>query len=278
MAAHTPGEPQDRARQRRELTRTIQAEIIPRLMLAHRIEVNSEVVEANHAVQAPELDVSDFVRRLLEPHLTGAQSTIGDLRRHGVAIETIFLELMAPAAHLLGARWVNDEASFTDVTVGLTHLQQLVYELAPSFGLEARRPANGHHVVLQAAPGEQHVFGLILLEEFFRREGWDVLGPASTSELDAVELVADQYVAVLGFSVSDPRAVEPLQALIKKIRAASVNPDLFIMVGGHCVLENPELVAFLGADATGRTAVEAVNTAQARLDELARTALPSSEV
>lgn len=269
---------QERERQRRELTRTIQAEIIPRLMLAHRVEPPPRIVPRNDAAGSDVLDIAAFVERLLEPTLAGALAYVADARANGLDLESLFLDLLAPAAHLLGAQWELDEASFTDVTVGLTHLQHVVRELAPAFELEGRFPGIGHRAVLVPAPGDQHVFGLILLEEFFRRAGWDVMGAAAAAELDLVELVSEDYVALVGFSVADPRSIPALGRLISELRAESVNPDLIVMVGGHCVLEDPTLVETLGADETGRTALDAVNIANRRVAEIALLSTPSSEV
>ncbi len=269
---------EERERQRQELTRTIQAEIIPRLMLAHRVEPPPRVVPRNEVAPSDHLDVDAFAKRLREPSLAGALAQVAELRANGLDLESLFLDLLAPAAHLLGAQWELDEASFTDVTVGLTHLQHVVRELAPAFELEGHFPGIGHRAVLAPAPGDQHVFGLILLEEFFRRAGWDVLGAAASEEVDLVELVREDYVALVGFSVADPRSIPALGTLIGELRAKSVNRDLLVMVGGHCVLEDPTLVETLGADETGRTALDAVNNANRRLAEIALMATASSEV
>ncbi len=296
MASGSKNDGDERARQRKDLTRTIQAEIIPRLMLAHRMDGSpglerpqtldgtpaldgaQPVTLSAEIVVSGELDLLAFVERLLRPTNGSALEFIAPLRGRGIAIETIFLDLLAPAAHHLGTLWETDEASFTDVTIGLTHLQQLVRELAPTFELDQRFGGSGHRAVLAPAPGDQHVFGLILLEEFFRRAGWDVIGAAVSQELDLLELVRNEYVALLGFSIADSRSIEPLQTLVKRLREESINEHLIIMVGGNCVLEDPSLVAKLGADETGRTALDAVSAAVVRVTELALLNATSREV
>ncbi|MEM6733413.1 MAG: hypothetical protein AAF658_17780, partial [Myxococcota bacterium] len=128
---------EERDRQRTELTKTIQAEIIPRLMLAHRVDTAPRVFGANGEPDSSLIfDVEPFVDRLMKSDAIAGHEYVVKLRQEGATLESLFLELLAPAARVLGARWENDEASFTDVTVGLTHLQQLVREYAPAFELE----------------------------------------------------------------------------------------------------------------------------------------------
>ncbi|MEM6733710.1 MAG: hypothetical protein AAF658_19275, partial [Myxococcota bacterium] len=56
-----------------------------------------------------------------------------------------------------------------------------------------------------------------------------------------------------------------------ELRAASSNPGLIVMVGGACILERPELVRELGADSTGKTALEAVHNAERFLERTTMT-------
>ncbi|MEO0593749.1 MAG: cobalamin-dependent protein [Myxococcota bacterium] len=263
-------DPDDRRDQRARLTRTIQAEIIPRLMLAHRVDSGPRLMpltNPSHATPAP--DVVAFCRLLVERDTAAAHEYVVNLRVQGVALETIFLDLLAPCAHHLGTMWEKDDATFTDVTMGLTHLQQLVREYAPAFELEGRGGIAGHQIVLSASPGDQHTFGLILLEEFFRRAGWNVIGAAQTAEIDLPDWVQRESVSVVGFGVSDRRTLNDLQTLIADLRASSKNRELVIMVGGSCVLESPELVTTLGADGTASSAREAVAFVETLLERRA---------
>lgn len=263
-------EPDDRRDQRARLTRTIQAEIIPRLMLAHRVDSGPRVVPLEGPPRDnPAPDVVDFCRLLVEREAVAAHEYVVNLRSQGIALETIFLDLLAPCAHHLGVMWEKDDATFTDVTVGLTHLQQLVREYAPAFELEGRGGIAEHQIVLSASPGDQHTFGLILLEEFFRRAGWNVIGAAQTAEIDLPDWVQRESVSVVGFSIGDRRTLDDLQTLITKLRASSKNRELVIMVGGNCILESPELVATLGADGTASSAREAVAFVETLLDRRA---------
>ena len=241
------------------LSRLLEAEIIPRLMLVHRVSFQ----DATDASRPNVNDVSELTRLLTLGDTLPARRFIENLRAQGVAIEAIFLNLFAPAALLVGELWATDLCTFTDVTIALSRLQHFVRELSSAFeGDEAFR-GPGHAIVFAPAPGEQHIFGLMLVEEFFRRAGWDVANePAETT----VSLVRRQFVTMIGFSAGDEERLAPLTALITEVRAASQNPHLVVMVGGKCFIDRPELVGRVGADATAKDAREAVTVMRRYLE------------
>ena len=108
-------------------------------------------------------------------------------------------------------------------------MQQLVHFLGPSFA-----PAIPHRglVVLAPAPGEQHTLGQCLAREFLRRSGWGVQPFTVMEEIELLDLVATEWVDMLGFTISNERLREPLAALIAAVRKLSRNRDLPILVGG----------------------------------------------
>lgn len=267
MSTENRSEPPDRSSQRESLTRTIQAEIIPRLMLAHRIGskpvLSTPSPEANAGSR---FDADGLARSLLDGRSTEAITTVSTLRTQGATIEAIFLELLAPAARRMGELWETDEATFTAVTIGLTHLQQIVRQFSPAFEIQQRVDGAVYRAVLAPAPGDQHVFGLILLEEFFRRAGWDVIGAADSAECDLVELVRSEPISLIGFSIADRRALPALKTLIHRLRGASCSDDLLILIGGNCVLNEPATVGDVGADGTAATPREALAIAQRHIE------------
>lgn len=246
-----------------DLARTIEAEIIPRLMLAHGgPEVSTPAVSCeDRAPSSPE--VVEFANLVLAQDARVAKVWIEAVRARGASSETIFLELLAPAARRLGELWEADLCDFTQVTLGLWRIQQVVHELGPSFRDDAQFAPNGRRVLLSAAPGDQHTLGLLMVGEFFRNSGWEVCAEASGRSLDLVLAAQNEWFDVLGFSVGSDARLEPLKRVIEAARGASRNRDLIVMVGGPLFIENPELVALVGADATARDAKEAVLRADA---------------
>jgi len=246
------------------LARTIETDVIPRLVLAHR-------PSAEHLTfAAPVLAVSD-VDSFVQLVMHGSE---GEMTRHldarrgrGVLIESLYLELFAPAARSLGVMWEEDVCDFSTVTVALGRLQRLLRELSPAFGAEVEHPAHGRRALFVQPRDEQHSFGLSMVAEFFRREGWDVLGGVGGAVSDPATKVRDEWIDVVGFSVGGDHRMDWLRETIAATRTASRNRDLIVLVGGPLFANNPELVRHVGADATTRDAREAPQVAERLLSK-----------
>jgi methanogenic corrinoid protein MtbC1 len=249
------------------LARTIEAEIIPRLMVAHRTPDPSVVLrEAGHPSAD---DVVDFVGLLLSHDVTVASAYIESMCQQGTSLECVFLDLMAPAARYLGELWQQDLCDFTDVTIALSRMQQLLRELAPAFETEAALQPSSRSALLVAAPGDQHTFGVFIVQEFFRRAGWQVRGGYVSSTDELLDLVSGEAFDLVGLSISNEVEAETFAAVICGIREAALRRAMRVMVGGRFFLEHPEYVARVGADATAQDGRRAV----LRLSSLLRTNL-----
>ena len=95
-------------------------------------------------------------------------------------------------------------------------LQQLLRELSAAF--EAETLPRLRSAVLVTAPGDQHTFGVFILQEFFRRAGWDVRGGSMGSADELLELVQTGPCDLIGLSVSNDMNVEDLASVIRAIR------------------------------------------------------------
>ena len=260
-AVEKPGRSADRGERQERLTRAIESEIIPRLMLAHSC-IPAEARPASGAHLPAAKDVEAFASLLLSRDIATATAFVDAVRERGTSLETVFLDLFAPAARHLGELWKADVCDFVQVTMGLSRLQQLLRELGPFFESEGEQPDSGRRVLLIPAPGEQHTFGLFMVEEFFRRAGWDVWVEAPSTAEDLVEYLRGMWFGVIGLSVSGDRLLDQLAPAIRSIRKESLNRGVGIMVGGRIFVEHPELVALIGADATAADARQAVVQAQ----------------
>lgn len=235
------------------LARAIEHEIIPRLMLAHRTDTECAIEPLTppggpvSAVQ--QQDVETLVRLVLaRDSEEAAQACLLALRARGVPVDAMYVDLMAPVARRLGQMWELDLCDFTEVTMGLGRLQQLLREFSPAFGQQGERPSNGRRVLLTPAPGEQHTFGLAMVAEFFRHEGWDVAGGPMELGVAPAELARAEWFDVVGFSLSAQHHVDRLAQIIRHVRSASLNPRVCIMVGGPAFASQPDFVARVQAD------------------------------
>jgi methanogenic corrinoid protein MtbC1 len=119
-------------------------------------------------------------------------------------------------------------------------------------------------------PGEQHSFGLMMVGEFFRRQGWDVHSATGAPGREIVGMLRQQWFSMVGFSMACDSRIDKLATLIREIRRASRNPHVGVLVGGKAFLDRPELTALVGADATARDGQQAVLKAETLLALLAR--------
>ncbi len=250
------------------IVRTIEADIIPRLVHAHRPAPEAPPVAPAAVVQAA--DVSRFVALVLSAGDAAWTDFIAALRDRGLSVETLYLDLLAPAARELGTMWEDDTALFSDVTVAVGRLHRIMRTLSPAFGSEIDVPADGRRALLIPAPGEQHTFGLSMVAEFFRRAGWDVVCDLDSRTVDPVALVRGEWFDVVGISVGVEARLDWLKSGIAAVRHASRNRAIGVMVGGPVFATDPGVVARVGADATAPDGQQAPALAERLLEERAR--------
>jgi MerR family transcriptional regulator, light-induced transcriptional regulator len=245
------------------LARTIEAEVIPRLMLAN--EHASANIAPSDAAPTSE-DVAEFVRLVLSHDPSVGAAYVETLRDRGVTLDAVFLQLFAPSARYLGELWKADIYDFTEVTIALLALHTYVRQLSPEFGRLIRPTPHAPSALLATMPAEQHTFGLMLLHEFVQRAGWNsVTGcPKTTDEL--VNMARGASYRVIGLSVSCDVQVETLATLIRTLRRATRNPDLHVMVGGRLFLEHPDFVTRVGANSTAQDGRRAARLLSSLLD------------
>jgi methanogenic corrinoid protein MtbC1 len=229
------------------LALSIEADIVPRLLLGRR--GGDRVVQTT-----PELisgaEVERFTDLVLKNQPAGTGAFVTDLRARGILADAVFLDLLGPSALLLGTRWEDDECSFGDVTLGILQLQSMLRDLLPVFDAEVAPRAGVRRALLVPAPGEQHGLGLQIVAAFIRRAGWQVWCGAPESRQALLDMVRDEWFALVGLSTACTNRLESLTAAIRLIRRASRNPAVGIMVGGPVFIEHPELATAIGADAT----------------------------
>ena len=232
------------------LAKAVEYEIIPRLMLAHRVpeECAAHPLTAKQRV-TPE-DVAVFAELVLHEDDLAVRDCVITLRDRGVPIEAIFLDLLSPVARHLGEMWERDLCSFTEVTVGLGRLQKVLRENSTAFGQfnQAGHSEQGRRILLLPCPGEQHTFGLSLVAELFHRARWDVVTCFLATDAAAVMVKKDWY-DVVGFSLGSETGVDRLRAAMALVRQVSQNPHISIIAGGPIFLLHPEYGEQIQADA-----------------------------
>jgi methanogenic corrinoid protein MtbC1 len=243
----------------------IEAEVVPRLLLAGRAAARDAAPPARGAVVPGPEDVVALVGLVVADDAAAPLAYVEALRARGVSLEALYLDLFAVVARRLGQLWTEDLCSFADVTVGLVRLQGLVREYSPAFlpPVEAHDPRRT--ALLTPVPGEQHTFGLVMVAEFFSRAGWEVHCDPMISAEELSSTVSNRWFAVVGITVGNNDRLDGVAALVRQVRRESLNRGIGVMVGGRVFAEKPELAGLVGADATATDGRQAALQAETLL-------------
>ena len=233
------------------LSRVIEEKVIPRLLGNH-----ADVADADECLHPALGDIAELSRLIVGPVTSGAVDFIRGLRERGLSLDALHVELLEPTARYLGELWSEDKIDLLDVTIGVTRLQNLVHIFA---GLdEVAALDDKRRVLIAPAPGEQHSFGIAMVQRFFHASSWQVCDAPVAGISAVADVVADDWIGVVGLSLSVDRHLDGLDELIANIRALSVNRNIAIMVGGPAFAGKPGLAAAMGADGTAANAPAAV--------------------
>lgn len=244
---------------------TIKTQIIPKIVLALRkapVPKPAESTEANALSTVEQFTALTFGFDEDAPF-----AHVEALVAQGVSVESIFLELLAPAARRLGTLWESDATDFANVTLAVGRLQRIMRRLGEGIPDQAGQ-GGGESILLTIIPGEQHSFGLSMVAEFFRRAGWNLCTGPFSSHHELTSLVHNHWFDVVGFSVSSDRRLDELKKDIHDIRRDSRNRNVGILLGGPLVIAQPELVASVGADMMSADATTAPQQARGLIEQM----------
>ena len=260
------------------LAHTIEAEIIPRLMLAHRDDLaRSRPLQNAHQDISSE-DIARFSAIVCAADVVRARGFVRTLQARRVSTETIMLALLAPAAKLLGEMWEEDDVDFAEVTIALCCLQQVLREISGTLPGGAVAGRDSPRALLATVPGEKHIFSVLMVDEFFRRAQWDVWTMPAATEQEILDLVRREEFDMAGISASSEACLPQLGKLIGRMRDVSRNRQLAVMVGGHLFTADPGLAYSLGADATASDGRQAVQTAETIIKKFKPSATDSASI
>lgn len=240
---------------------TIEAEIIPRLISAHREKAAFNESVANGSSIATD-ELRQLEQTILFDGVDEALALVFSVSARGLQVEKIILDLLAPTAVRLGKKWEDEEIDFSAVSVALGRLQYVLHAISGTAVATACLRGPTHKVLLSAVPNESHIFSLLMVDQLFRGDGWDVWTMPDATACELTERVSREAFAIVGLSISCESLLPKLQQLIPEIRAASLNKDLKIMVGGSLFRGKPEYAFTLGADATADNGSAAVIAAR----------------
>lgn len=253
------------------ITKAIETEIIPRLLLARRRDAEGKAVRQSRNDWQPDAgEVEHFAQLVLDRDESLAIVHLRALAEKGIRLEALYELLLAATARHLGFMWDDDAVNFTAVTTGVWRLQEIMRSMSGAFIGTATIRAKDARILLVPAVGGQHSFGLSMVAEHFLRAGWDVSCERAHSDDELAARVSGSWFDIIGFSVGATDQLDRLNRSISAVRKASRNLRLGVMVGGPVFVACPGSVSDCGADATASDARQATTRAESLMLTLAR--------
>jgi hypothetical protein len=114
----------------RALARTIEAEIVPRLLMSFaRSSRPNDASNRDRGLPEPG-DLDELARLLLAHEAEVASAFVQIVRQRGTSAERICLDLLAPVAKRLGTLWESGLCDFHELTRGLERLQAILHDVS----------------------------------------------------------------------------------------------------------------------------------------------------
>lgn len=260
------------------LARTVQTEVIPRLMVAHRHSGGMAPAVSAGAESLDRADVVEFTALVANGNAVAAHARIETKRAQGVTLEALYLDLLIPSARRLSDLWEADLCHYEEIAIGMLHLQQVLHDLSPAFSSEARCQSRGLKALLVSAPAEQNMLGVYMVSEFCRcvvsefyhRAGWEVCRTPPASRQQLFEVLRTQRFDVVDISASCDGRLAMLAVDIGEMRRVSRNRELGVVVDGPVFYDDPALLVRVGADGAASDARDALSQAEAVVERRLR--------
>lgn len=183
--------------------------------------------------------------------------------RHALAEASradVFDGLLRDAMMIVGERWESGRWTVAEEHLASRTLLRTLDRVAPTLGPEARI---GPVAVLAGAAGEQHMIGLVCLEQVLADAGWTVdnLG-ADLPAADLGAFVARNEVSLVALSAANPDRIGALADSVRAVRLTIPQTRLPVMIGGQ-LATHPGLAAAVDADAAVPSLADALAFAEA---------------
>ncbi len=211
----------------------------------------------------PRRRIAEFVKQLFDDKGDRCQKTVDATAAKCGDPQKVVEVLFEPAARMIGENWCADECDFMKVTIAMNRIQVLFRRLATQF--PSMRPDMTRCVLLTPAPGEQHSFGLAVVEDAFRRAGWEVDSCLCGEQDEMFRLASTNSYQIIGISVSVERLMVDLSGIVLRLRTNARDKSVFLMAGGSMVMQNPRAALDVGFDLLAVDASSAVGLAESAM-------------
>ena len=250
-----------------DLRATVETQVIPRLReaLAARLTEAPTVPVVWTRPEPP--DVDWLAEKLAAGEDDAVEARIETVRRGGLSLERVYLDWLMPTAIHLAEQLATDLRGLAETTLAFCNLQRLLRRYATEFCAEKGQPESGLRALL-VAPTERGadpglpVFGLLLMSEFFRREGWDAQAERDIKSGAFRDTVLNEWFDLVEVLATSDRDLDAIASGIRLIRRGSPNPQVGVIACGHVFKDHPELVRMVGADLSASDPLSSLSQAK----------------
>jgi len=175
------------------------------------------------------------------------------------------MEEIKEAMKGIGKRFENKEYFLPDLIMSGEILRQIFEILSPRLKETDVTEKKKGKVLLGTVAGDIHDIGKDVVKFMLDANGFDVLDLGVDVPADKfVESMKEYKPEVLALSGFLTLTFDAMKEIIQKIKDAGLRESVKIMIGGGTVDER--IVDYVGADAYGESAVDAVNLAKSWIE------------
>ncbi|MFX1358418.1 MAG: B12-binding domain-containing protein [Promethearchaeota archaeon] len=203
--------------------------------------------------------MSNFIDEIVELNENSVIELLkGRLQNNDDPLE--IMDDIKKAMKVIGDRFSKKEYFIPDLIMSGEILRQVFEELGPKLKETQSSPKKKGKVLIGTVAGDIHDIGKDVVKFMLDANGFDVLDlgidvPANKF-ISSLKEFKPKVLALSGFLTL---AYDSMKEIIDRLKAAGLRDSVKIMIGGGTVDER--IVEYVGADAYGQSAVDAVNLA-----------------
>jgi len=199
----------------------------------------------------------DFINEIVELN----EKNVEELVKERISKNEDPLKIMddvKKAMKIIGDKFSNKEYFLPELIMSGEILRQIFEELWPKMKEAHSSEKKKGKILLGTVAGDIHDIGKDIVKFMLDVNGFDVLDlGVDVSTEKFIENLKDFKPKVLALSGFLTLAYDSMKDLIDKLKDAGLRENVKIMIGGGTVDER--IVGYVGADAYGQSAVDAVN-------------------
>lgn len=189
-----------------------------------------------------------LVQSIIANEFDEAQNLINEVHFRGLDRARILTDILSPAAAKFGDLWLNDDLSFTDVTMGMGCLTGLMRGICCTDASNFSSMPLKNALILSNHDGD-HRFGPQMFCELLRMNGWSTRHVIVEADDEAADIIASTPVSFIGLSIDRELDIPKWRTRLKTLREHASNPNLKIIAGGPGLANIKEPLDSLGFDA-----------------------------